>query len=69
MAYYLAEDSEALEHEKILAKLKKDVIAPETSGINWDKAKHGWTRYYDDGVVTLNVDLFFRHKKEDIEYE
>lgn len=63
MAYYLAEDNEALEHEKVLAKLKKDVIAPETNGVNWDKARHGWTRYYDDGVVTLDADLFFRTRR------
>jgi len=31
-------------------------------GINWDKAKHGWTKYHDDGVVTLDPEVFFRKK-------
>ena len=69
MAYYMAEDNEGLEHEKVLTKLKKDIIAPETNGINWDRARHGWVRYYDDGIVTLDPKLFFKQKKEDIEYE
>ena len=65
MTYYLAEDNETLEHEKILAKLKKDIIAPGTNGINWDKAKNGWTRYYDDGLVTLSPKIFFKRGRDE----
>lgn len=36
-------------------------ILPHTERINWDKAKTGWTQYYDDGLVTLNTDVFFEH--------
>ena len=45
----------------------------ETSGIlsasrfiNWEKAKKGWTKYHDDGLVTLSPDVFFgKWKKVD----
>ena len=30
-----------------------------TERINWDRAKTGWTNYYDDGVVTLSPKVFF----------
>lgn len=34
----------------------------ETGDINWEKAEHGWTDFYDDGVVTLLPSLFFFDK-------
>lgn len=68
MAYYLAEDSESLEQERIFAKIKKNVIAPGTGIVNLDKAAEGWTKYYDSGVMTLNVDLFFREDRPRIRY-
>jgi len=33
-------------------------------GVNWEKAKRGWARYYDDGVVTLDPEVFFRRRKK-----
>lgn len=45
--------------------LEKNIALPNRhTSINWDKAKHGWTRYYDDGIITLDPDLFFRTKKK-----
>ena len=68
MAYYLAEDSESLEQERIFAKIKKNVIAPGTEIINPDEAKEGWTKYYDNGIVTFNADLFFQKERPKIRY-
>ena len=33
--------------------------------VNWKKAKHGWTKYYDDGIVTLDPGVFFGKKKKE----
>lgn len=52
----------------IEAKIKKNVIAPGTNGVDIDEAKEGWTKYYDSGIVTLNVDLFFQKEKPWIRY-
>ena len=41
----------------------RDKLGQE-AGINWDKAKHGWARYYDDGLVTLDPKVFFRYQKK-----
>ena len=32
------------------------------NGVNWEKAERGWTQYYDDGVVTLDPEVFFRKR-------
>ena len=38
---------------------KTSGIISSSRYINWDKAKTGWTQYYDDGLVTLSPDMFF----------
>lgn len=38
-------------------------MLPHSEHINWQKAEHGWTKYYDEGLVTLNPDVFFGKKK------
>lgn len=40
-------------------------ILPHSEQIDWDAARTGWTQYYDDGVVTLSPEVFFRKKKVD----
>jgi tRNA U34 5-carboxymethylaminomethyl modifying enzyme MnmG/GidA len=43
----------------------ENAILPHTERINWDKAKTGWTNYYDDGLVTLSPKVFFGKWKVD----
>lgn len=40
-------------------------MLPHSEQINWQKADHGWTKYYDEGLVTLSPDVFFGKKKVD----
>lgn len=47
---YCAEDNIALPNKHV--------------NINWKKAKHGWAKYYDDGIITLDPKVFFRGRKE-----
>ena len=37
----------------------ENAMLPHTEQINWDKAKTGWTNYYDAGLVTLSPEVFF----------
>jgi len=38
--------------------------APESRRINWDRAKHGWTDYYDDGIITTNPCILWETKEK-----
>ena len=60
-------DEYILIHNEALVIIKKPIIALETIRINWKKAKHGWARYYDDGIITLDPDVFFGKKKKEKE--
>ena len=62
MTEYAIEPNEE-EELLIAAKYGKNHIAEETRGINWHKAKTGWTNYFDDGIVTLSAKVFFRKRK------
>ena len=63
MRYYSDESIEGHKRKLGAAKAGKS-IAPGTRGINWKKAEYGWAQYFDDGVVTLNAELFFRKRKK-----
>jgi len=67
MKEYPQETNEIEDEEEnllIAAKFRTNNIAPGTRGINWYKARTGWTRYFDDGVVTLDPKVFFRKRKK-----
>jgi len=34
------------------------------SGVNWEAAEHGWAKYHDDGLVTLDPEVFFRKRRK-----
>ena len=59
MRKYPEEENELM----IAARTRKNIVVEGTRRVNWEKAKHGWTRYYDDGVVTLDPEVFFRVRK------
>ena len=43
--------------------IRKRAMLPHSEEINWQKAEHGWTKYYDEGIITLDPDVFFSKKK------
>lgn len=68
MPFYVAEDNEALRQERMFVKIRKNVIMPGTNGVDLDKAKGGWTKFYDNGIITTNVKLFFTERTQRIQY-
>ena len=63
MRYYSDESIEGHKRKQGAASVGKS-IASGTEHINWKKAEKGWTRYFDDGVVTLDPKVFFRRRKK-----
>jgi len=36
-----------------------EIVASNTVDVKWKYAESGWVNFYDDGIVTLNANLFF----------
>ena len=49
-------------------KIRENIAAVGTEGVNVDKAEKGWVKYYDSGIMTSNVDIFFAKDKRNIRY-